>query len=255
MQFRPPPGQPSSNQPGHQQPPKPQWQPSSQPLPPQQQWQQQLYAPQYQPPPIMQPPPPKKNSRKRLWLIIAAVLVVLAVACAIGLRGTNLSTTNSQQATTAPTQIPTYAEQTTSQSTHASTSTTTAENLKNVKPTHGTPTFEGQISDFFGKYGTPSTINSKDAMWLLNSDGSLSLDARDIGRGIVGYLSVSTPSSWSKQKLQAYCLGFAPHHYTLDQTSIPKNSSGLYVYDSPKGKFALYLSPGYPEYCYMNTLP
>jgi hypothetical protein len=203
----------------------------------------------------MQPSPPKKKSRKRLWLIIAAVVFVLALASAIALRSTNNSTTNSPQTTAAPTQVPTHAVQSTSQITPVVTSTATAKNLKYVKPTHGIPTIEGQISDFFGKYGTPLTTNGKDTVWLLSSDGSLSLDVRDTGRGVVGYMSVSTPDSWSKQKLQAFCLGFAPHDYTLDRTSIPSNSSIVYVYNSPRGKFALHLSPGYPEYCYMNTLP
>ena len=110
-------------------------------------------------------------------------------------------------------------------------------------------------ANFIGKYGIPSTTNGKDMMWLLNSEGSLSLDVRDTGRGIVGYLSISTPGSWNLQKVQSFCLAFAPHDYRLDQISTPNNSSSLYVYDSPNGKFALHVSSGYPMYCFMNTLP
>jgi hypothetical protein len=203
----------------------------------------------------MQPAPPKKKSRKRLWLIMVSVVIVLALTSAIALSIAKISTTGSPRTTAAPTQVPTHAVQSTSQITPTVTSTTTAQNFKNVKPTHGNPTIEGLISDFYGKYGKPLTTNGKDTVWLLSSDGSLSLDVRDTGSGVVGYLSISTPDTWSKQKLQAFCLGFAPHNYTLEQSSIPSNSSGVFVYNSPKGKFALHLSSGYPEFCYMNTLP
>jgi hypothetical protein len=253
MQFRPPFGQPPSDQSWQPQEDPPQ-NPAQHQVYSQKQWQQLPYSPQYQPLPVMQPQTPKKKSPKRLWLVIAVVVIVLVLASAIGLRGANISTIEGPKATAAQTRIPANAEQPTSQSTPVDTSKTTAGNLKNIKPTHGTPTFEGHISDFFGKYGTPSMTNGKDMVWLLSSDGGLSLDARDTGGGVVGYLSVTTPDSWSKQEVQAYCLGFAPHDYTLDKTSIPKNSSGLYVYDSPNGKFAFHVSSGYPQYCYMNTL-
>ena len=251
MQFRPPFGQPPSDQSWQPQRDPPQ-KPAQHQVYPQQQWQQQPYPPQYQSLPEMQPQTPKKKSRKRLWLIIAVVVVVLVLASAIGLHGANVSTTESPGATAAPTQLPTHTQQPTSQSTPVTT--TTAANLQNTKPTHGTPTIAGHISDFYGTYGTPLTTNGKDTVWLLSSDGSLSLDARDTGRGIVGYLAVSAPPGWSKQKVQAFCLGFAPHHYTLNKTSMPNNTSSLYIYDSPSGKFALHVSSGFPRYCSMNTL-
>jgi len=253
MQFRPPFGQPPSDQSWQPQRDPPQ-KPAQHQVYPQQQWQQQPYPPQYQSLPEMQPQTPKKKSRKRLWLIIAVVVVVLVLASAIGLHGTNVSTTKSPGATAAPTQLPAQTQQSTSQSTPVTTTTTTAANLQNTKPTHGTPTIAGHISDFYGTYGTPLTTNGKDTVWLLSSDGSLSLDARDTGRGVVGYLAVSAPPSWSKQKVQAFCLGFAPHHYTLDKTALPNNTSDLYIYDSPSGKFALHVSSGFPRYCSMNTL-
>jgi hypothetical protein len=244
MQFRPPFGQPPSEQSWQPQRDPPQ-KPAQHQVYPQKQWQQLPYPPQNQ--------APKKKSRKRLWLMIAVVVVVLVLASAIGLHGTNVSTTKSSGATAAPTQIPTHTQQSTSQSTPVTT-TTTAANLQNTKPTHGTPRIAGHISDFYGTYGTPLTTNGKDTLWLLSSDGSLSLDARDTGRGVVGYLAVSAPPSWSKQKVQAFCLGFAPHNYTLDKTALPNYTSGLYIYDSPSGKFALHVSSGFPRYCYMNTL-
>jgi hypothetical protein len=252
MQFRSPFGQPPSEQ-SWQSQREPSQYPAQNQVYPQQQLQQQPYLPQYQPPPEMQPQPPQEKSHIRLWLIISALVVVLALAFAIGLHDTNISTTESPRATSAPTQIPTHTQQSTSQSTPVTT-TTTAANLQNTKPTHGTPIIAGHISDFFGTYGTPLTTNGKDTVWLLSSDGGLSLDARDTGRGVVGYLAVSAPPGWSKQKVQAFCLGFAPHNYTLDKTSMPNNTSGLYIYDSPSGKFALHVSSGSPKYCYMNTL-
>ena len=242
MQFRPPFGQPPSEQSWQPQRDPPQ-KPAQNQLYPQKQWQQLPYPPQNQ--------APKKKSRKRLWLIIGVVVVVLVLASAIGLHGTNVSTTESPGTTAAPTQLPAHTQQSTSQSTPVTTAT--AANLQNTKPTHGTPTIAGHISDFYGTYGTPLTTNGKDTLWLLSSDGSLSLDARDTGRGVVGYLAVSAPPDWSKQKVQAFCLGFAPHHYTLDKTALPNNTSGLYIYDSPSGKFALHVSSGFPRYCYMNT--
>lgn len=249
MQFRPPFSPSPSDQSGQQQGFSTQYQ-----VYPQQQ--QQLYPPQFQPPPVMQPQPPKKKSHKRLWLIISALVVVLVLVFAIGLHGTNVSTTESPRAAAAPTQIPTHVQQFTSQSTKVTTTAVTAANLQNTKPTHGTPTIAGHISDFFGTYGTPLMTNGKDTVWLLSSEGGLSLDARDTGSGVVGYLAVSAPPSWSMQKVQAFCLGFAPHNYTLDKASMTNNMSGLYVYDydSPSGKFALHVSSGYPRYCYMNTL-
>jgi len=210
------------------------------------QQQQQLYPPQFQ--------PPEKKSRKRFWLVIATVVVVLALTTAMGSLIANSSSTGRPQMKAAPTQAPTQAEQPISQSTPASTSTTTSENLQNIKPTHGSPSLGGQISDFIGTYGRPSITGGKDLVWLLNSDGSLALDTRDTGRGVVGYVSISTPDSWSRQKVQDYCLAFAPHDYTLDKTSNPDNSSGLYVYDSPSGKFSLHVSSGYPMYCYMSSI-
>jgi hypothetical protein len=246
MQFRSPFEQPPSEQ---------SWQPQRGPS--QCPAQNQVFPQQqYQPPPEMQPQAPKKKSHIRLWLIISALVVVLSLAFAIGLHGTNVSTTNSPRALVAPAQIPTHTQQSTSQSTPVTTSTSIGANLQNIKPTHGTPTIAGQISDFFGTYGKPLTTNGRDTVWLLSSDGSLSLDARDTGRGVVGYLAVSAPPSWSKQKVQAFCLGFAPHNYFLDKTSMLNNTSGLYIYDydSPSGKFALHLSSGSPLYCYINTL-
>ena len=239
MQFRPP-FRPSPSDQSWQ----PQGFPTQHQVYPQQQ--QQLYPPQFQ--------PPEKKSRKRFWLVIATVVVVLALATAMGSLIANSSSTGRPQMKAAPTQAPTQAEQPISQSTPASTSTTTSENLQNIKPTHGSPSLGGQISDFIGTYGRPSMTDGKDSMWLLNSEGSLSLDVRDTGRGVVGYLSVSTPGSWNLQKVQDYCLTFAPHNYTLNKTSNPANSSGLYVYNSPSGKFSLHVSSGYPMYCYMNSI-
>ena len=247
MQFRPPFRPSPSDQ---------SWQPQGFPTQHQVylQQQQQLYPPQIQPPPVMQSQPPEKKSRKRFWLVIATVVVVLALATAMGSLIVNISSTAHPQIKAAPTQAPAQAEQPISQSTPASTSTTTAENLQNIKPTHGSPSLGGQISDFIGTYGRPSMTDGKDSMWLLNSDGSLALDTRVTGRGVVGYVSISTPDSWSRQKVQDYCLAFAPHDYTLDKTSNPDNSSGLYVYDSPSGKFSLHVSSGYPMYCYMSSI-
>jgi hypothetical protein len=243
MQFRPPFRPTPSN-------------PSSQPqeFPTQhqgfQQPQQQFYKPQFQQPSVMQPQSSEKKSRKRFWYIIAAIVVVLGLASMVGSLMVNNSSTEHPQTTTVPTQV----EHTSSQITPAGNSTTTAENPKNIKPTHGTAALYGQISDFIGTYGKPSTTNGKDSMWLLNTDGSLSLDARNTGRGVVGYVSISIPSSWSMQKAKAYCLAFAPHNYTPFQTSTPDNSGNLFVYNSPSGRFALHISSGYPLYCYMDTV-
>jgi len=239
MQFRPPFGQPPSDQSWEPKGNSPQH-PTQYQVDPQKEW---------------QPQPPKKRSLKHLWLIIVAFMVLLTLVSAIGLRGTHTSSTERALITATSTLMPTHSEQPTSQSTADDIPTTTAGNLKNINPTYGTPTIEGHISDFIGKYGIPSTTNGKDMMWLLNSEGSLSLDVRDTGRGIVGYLSISTPGSWNLQKVQSFCLAFAPHDYRLDQISTPNNSSSLYVYDSPNGKFALHVSSGYPMYCFMNTLP
>src|SRR6266566_5044282 len=169
MQFRPP-FRPSPSDQSWQ----PQGFPTQHQVYPQQQ--QQLYPPQFQ--------PPEKKSRKRFWLVIATVVVVLALATAMGSLIVNISSTAHPQIKAAPTQAPAQAEQPISQSTPASTSTTTAENLQNIKPTHGSPSLGGQISDFIGTYGRPSMTNGKDSMWLLNSDGSLALDTRDTGKGV-----------------------------------------------------------------------
>lgn len=214
------------------------------------QQQQQLSSPQFQPPPIMQAQSSEKKSRKRLWSVIAVVVVVLALATVVVLPIVRNSSSEHPHTQAVATQV----DQPSSQITPVGTSTTGAENLQNVKPTHGTPALYGQISDFIGTYGKPSTTNGKDSMWLLNADGSLSLDARNTGRGVVGYLSISIPNSWSKQKAKAYCLTFAPHNYTSDQTSIPNNSGNLFVYNSPSGRFALHISSGYPLYCYMDNV-
>lgn len=247
MQFRPPFSPSTSDQSGQQQGFSTQHQ-----VYPQQQ--QQLYPPHIQSPPVMQFQPPEKKSRKRLWVVIATLVVVLALATAMGSLIANISSTKRPQTKAAPTQAPVQAEQTISHSTPIGPSTATAESLQNVKPTHGSPSLGGQISDFIGAYGRPSTTNGKDSMWLLNSDGSLALDTRDTGGGVVGYVSISIPDGWSRQKVQAYCLTFAPHNYTLNKTSNPSNASGLYEYDNPSGKFALHLSTGYPVYCYMNSI-
>ena len=90
------------------------------------QQQQQLYPPQIQ--------PPEKKSRKRFWLVIASVVVVLALATAMGSLIANISSAARPQIKAAPTQAPAQAEQPKSQSTPASTSTTTAEKLQNIKP-------------------------------------------------------------------------------------------------------------------------
>lgn len=241
MQFRPPFRPLPSDQ---------SWQPNEFPTQHQvDQQQQQLTSPQFQPPPIMQAPLSEKKSRKRLWPIIAVVVVVLALATVVVLPITNISSTKHPNTKAVPTQV----KQTSSKITPAGTTATVAENLQNVKPTHGTPVLYGQISDFIGTYGKPSTTNGKDSMWILNADGSLSLEARNTGRGVIGYLSISIPNSWSEQKAMAYCLTFAPRNYVQVRTSIPDNSGSLFVYNSPSGRFALQISSGYPLYCYMDN--
>ncbi len=246
-----------------------QFRPPFKPAPPDQSWQQQSfptqqsvypqrleqpYAPQFQPAPVMQPHPPEKKPRKRLWLVIVTVLFILGLATAIGSLSMYISSTGHPLTAAVSTQAPTQVKQPALQSTSADTSKTAVANFQNVNPTHGTPTLDGHISDFFGKYGKPSTTNGKDSMWLLNSDGSLALDARDTGKGVVGYVSISIPDSWSKQKAQAFCLAFAPHNYTTYKTSLSTNTGDLYVYNSPSGRFALHVSPGYPLYCFMNSI-
>src|SRR5207245_2108350 len=103
------------------------------------QQQQQLYPPQFQPPPVMQSKPPEKKSRKRFWLVLATLVVVLALATAMGSLIASISSTARPQIKATQTQAPTQAKQPISQTTPASTSTTTAENLQNIKPTHGSP--------------------------------------------------------------------------------------------------------------------
>lgn len=215
----------------------PQWQ-QHEPLPSQHQ-QQTPYPAEYQP---LIPPSPKKKSHKRLWLILAAVVLVLAVMIGIASQSQNQQSASTSQATQNPTL----------QSTSRPTPKPTVQPTKGLAVTHGTPFIGGPISDFFGKYGSPTNTNGNDAFWSLNSDESLTIDARDTGGGRVGYLAIVTPDNWSQQHIQSFALGFAPQEYTLDQTSIPYNASGLYVYDSPSIKFALHLSQGS---CYMNTLP
>jgi hypothetical protein len=234
MQFRSPFEQPPSEKP---------WQPQRGPsqylaqnqMFPQQQWQQQPYLPTYQSATEMKPQPPKKKSQERRWLIISTLVIVLILAFAIGLHSTNVSTKESPRATTAPTQISIYTQHSRSQSTTVTTTTTTAANLQNRKPTHGTPTIAGHISNFFGTYGTPLMTNGKDTVWLLSSEEGLSLDARDTGNGVVGYLAVSAPPSWSKQKVQSFCLGFAPHDYVQDKTFTTNNTSGSMYHQGIQG--------------------
>jgi hypothetical protein len=240
MQFRPP-LRPSSDQ---------SWQ--SQGFPTQQQvnLQQQLYPPQFQPPPVMQTQPPGKKSRKRYWPVIAAVVVVFAIVIAAGTLIANISSTGTPHTKVVPTQT----EQSLSHSTPTVHSTVASKNPLNVKPTHGSPALFGLISDFMGTFGKPSTTNGKDTMWLLNTEGSLSLEARVTGGGIVSYVSISIPSSWSQQKAKTYCLSFAPHNYTQYRASTSNNSGDVYFYNSPSGNFALHVSSGYPLYCYMSNV-
>jgi hypothetical protein len=211
------------------------------PPPPQQPYPQQWYNyPPQNAYPQTSPPPPKK--RKWLWIYITVgvigFIIFTAIGAAIegGLNNTGQSATSSRP-TTQPTQAP--------------TPTATPMGLSNVKPTHGVPEIGGPISDFFGKYGTPTRIDGTDAFWVLNQDGSLSLDARDTGGGNVGYIAAVTPYSWSNDQTKNFCLAFAPQGYSPDPTSIPYTANGPFVYDSPGGKFALHLSSGS---CDMNTL-
>lgn len=233
MQFRPP-LRPSSDQP---------WQPQE--FPTQQQvnpQQLQLYPPQFQ--------PPGKKSRKRYWPVIAAVGVVFALVIVVG----TLIANNSSNSTSHTKAVPTQVEQPVSHITPIVHSTAAAKNPLNVKPTHGSPALFGLISDFMGTFGKPSTTNGKDSMWILNAEGSLSLEARVTGGGIVSYVSISIPDSWSQQKAKAYCLSFAPHNYTQYRASTSINSGDVYLYNSPSGSFALHVSSGYPLYCYMSSV-
>ena len=246
-----------------------QFRPPFRPAPPEQSWQQQGYptqqpvytpwpeqptGPQFQPQPIRHTHPPAKKPRRRLWLAVAAVAFVLALATAIGSLGAYISSAGHPQTAAVSTRAPQQTMQPAPQSTPAGPATSTAGNVQNVRPTHGTPVLDGRISDFIGAYGKPSTTNGRDSMWLLNSDGSLSLDARDTGNGVVGYVSLSIPDGWSKQRAQAFCLTFAPRNSTPSKTTVSASTVDVYIYNSPSGKFALHVSPGYPLYCVMNTL-
>lgn len=196
----------------------------------------------------MQPPPKKPRSRR--YMLIAAGLLALVVLFAW------IANTHASQQSAASLQT---------RATHAfhvisptivnlgATPTRAKPTPYSTKPaiTHGQPGIGGPISDFFGKYGSPSSTNGNDAVWLLNQDGSLLLDARNTGAGRVGYLSLTVPDSWSSDQTKTYCLSFAPPAYTLDPSSQPFNAQGLFVYNSPAGKFALHLQTAS---CWMNTL-
>jgi hypothetical protein len=210
---------------------------------------QQPYQFQFQQAPNMQPQPPKKKSHKRFWYSITAIVVALILSVIVGTLIVNNSTMGRQLSKITPTQ----SRQFSTPATHAGTFTPSVDQ-QNIRPTHGSPVLNGRISDFIGAYGKPLTTNGKDSLWLLHTDGSLSLETQNTNKGVVDYLSVSMPESWNKQKAQAYCLTFAPHNYALYKSAVPTESGDLYIYSSPSGKFTLHVSHGYPLYCTLSSI-
>lgn len=260
MQFQPP-SQPSWGQPELdpfnsrvQQPQQPSYtQPGQYQQP--QFFQQVQQTPQPVQQPLRQPlKAQQKPVNKKVGIGCGVVAVVLVLIIAISVAAQGGANNSSSSSSSSSSNSTTPAAQTTSasdQSTPVDQPTTPDENFGAIKPTHGTPFIGGQISDFLGKYGTPATINQNDASWFLNADGSLILVARDTGGGKVEYLALVTPDNWSQQQIQTYCLGFAPAEYTYDHSSDPYNAQGLYVYNSPSGKFAIHLGQAN---CWMNPI-
>jgi hypothetical protein len=105
------------------------------------------------------------------------------------------------------------------------------------------------MSDFYGKYGAPSTINDAGTYWNLNSEDSLFIQVRASDGTHVDYIGLSTPD-WSLQKIKDACLQYAPDGYTLNATSPPDTYNPI-VYDSPSGIFAIHVQSGL---CQMNTI-
>jgi hypothetical protein len=200
-----------------------------------------------QQPPYQQPSPPPKKSHRRTWIILGIICIVLFAASVAtkGLPTSSTASTVTPTAQTAATDTP--APTNTPQPTDTPKPQATTQALV---ITHGSPHLRGPQSDFWGKYGTPLSINGSNDSWTLNQDYSLSVTARDTAGGTVGYLSITTPDGWNLQKIEDFCLSFAPQSYTVDPTSPP----GVYnpiVFDSPDGKFAIHIQTAY---CSMNTI-
>lgn len=172
----------------------------------------------------------------RLFAIIV-VLALVVCACADATSPTQDTGTVSPTTT-----IPT--------ATKAVPTMTTLTKASQPPVTHGTPHLRGPLSDFFGKYGKAIGVNpATDPFWSLDQNGDLTLGARDMTGQGVEYIAITTPDTWSQQRVLNYCLMFAPPDYVaLPQ---PAGITGLVTYDSPSGKFAVHFQTGS---CYLNTL-
>lgn len=103
--------------------------------------------------------------------------------------------------------------------------------------THGKPHLGGPLTDFVGKYGTPSSQGdvSSASFWVGPSQ-SIVLNVSSNDQGTVTQIVVIGESAWTGQQTEQYCAQFLP-----DGAVQKSSSSTLLTYQSSAGTMYLAL--------------
>jgi hypothetical protein len=138
-------------------------------------------------------PTTRKRRRWILWLVvIVAIFLLISLVNGIrtGGRGIDATAVTPTNTATVPVHV-----------------TPTA--TKPPQATHGRPRMGGDITDFYGKYGTPSTVsNGSNVVWF-TPDRILISATPNIINTVVGVTIVGL-ESWNETKTLAYCQSFLP---------------------------------------------
>ncbi len=119
------------------------------------------------------------------------------------------------------------------------TSMPTSQPTHTIKPTQGTPTIGGPLSDFYGKFGNPTTTGVDNSpTWIVDQDQQTLVNARADAQGRVTAVLVTSGANWSNQQTKQYCSQFLPSDARQFNTV-----SNLFDYHSNVGDIAMQLEP------------
>lgn len=201
------------------------------------------------PVPVVRPP----RSRRKLWLLVVCVVCGLVVVGAgvgfVVMLGapshTQARGTTSGAQRTAPAGGSSQAaSSTTASSTAPSGRSTTPGVVPTSRPqtgqpgvTHGRPHLGGPLTDFTGKYGSPSSQGDANSLnFWIGPDQTIDLNVNSNEQGNVAQVTVLGADTWTTAQTQSYCEQFLP-----DGAVQTASSSNLITYHNSTGTIDLKL--------------
>lgn len=206
------------------------------------------------PMPMVRPPRPSRPSRK-LWLLvflIASVLVIVGVGVGVVValktpthtlaRGTVTAVSMSNSSTATVVGNSQTIGVATSTATVGASVTAGARATATPHPgqsasTHGRPRLGGPLTDFVGKYGTPTSEGDANSLnFWTGTNQTIDLNVNGNDQGNIAQIAVLGADTWTATQTQSYCAQFLPDGAV--QTS---SSASLITYSSSAGTVDLEL--------------